>query len=197
MMPAFLLLIFMLLMVMQYKQLRSFVSDKPMPIAAVPQSREAEDSVLARVRGFFPDTASDTLSLSSLEINHLLRTSQALNDQKFDYHFELKDTVLVARNSLSITSMRGIPSLLAKVTRIRGYLNSVMEARPELKDGKITLQPVSAVMNGMPAPATVLNSKGTIDVREWVADQAFYDSAIRALSEIRILDGRLLLIKRG
>lgn len=196
MMPAFLLLIFLLLMIMQYKQLRSFASDAPMPIAAVAKSRDAEEKTVARVHGFFADTAMDTLSITSVDFNHFLRTSQALNDQKFDYHFDLEDSVLVARNSLPVSSLRGLPGLLAKVTGISGYLNSVMKASPRFQDGKITLTPVSAVMNGAPAPATVLESKGVIDVREWVADKEFYDRSLEATSEVKIRDGRLLVIKR-
>lgn len=197
MVPAFLFLIVMLLLVMQYKQLRSFVSEKSMPINSVPASPQAESEVLSRLRAFFPDTGSDTLSLSREEVNHLIRTSDALNGLKLDYHLDLEDTLLVARNSLPVTSMHGLPALLAKVTGIRGFLNSVMKGYPELKEGRITLIPVSAVMNGVPAPADVLTSKGVLDMREWVADKAFYDRAIAALVEVRIRDGRLLLIKRA
>lgn len=197
MMPAFLLLIVLLLLVMQYKQLRSFVSEKSMPISAVPASIEAQEAVLAKVRGFIADTAADTLSISSDEVNHLIRTSRSLNELKLDYHLELEDTLLVARNSLPVTSMHGLPALLAKVTGIRGYLNSVMKGYPELKEGRITMVPVSAVMNGVPAPASVLTSKGMLDIREWVADKAIYDQAMAVLAEVKIRAGLLLLIKRS
>jgi len=196
MMPAFLFLIVLLLLVMQYKQLRSFVSEKAMPISMVPRSPDGQAEIQARIRSFFADTAADTLSISREELNHLIRTSEALNELKLDYHLDLEDSLLVARNSLPVTSMHGLPALLAKVTGIKGYLNSVMKGYPELKDGRITMIPVSAVMNGVPAPADVLTSKGVLDLREWVADKAFYDQAVASLAGVEIRAGRLLLIKR-
>lgn len=197
MMPAFLFLIFLLLMVMQYKQLRSFVSEKAMPIDVVPVSMEVQAQTLAKVRFFFSDSAADTLSMTAEELNHFVRTSNSLKELNFDYHFEMEDTLIVARNSLPVTSMHGLPALLAKVTGIRGYLNSVMKGYPELKEGRISMIPVFAEMNGVPAPASVLTFKGTIDIGEWVADKAFYDQAIAVLAEVKIRAGRLLLIKRS
>lgn len=209
MMPAFLFLIFMLLVVMQYKQLRSFVADKPMAMAAVPESPESQEQVRGKVKAFFatPAEASkpaleatkaspETLFISAEEINHLTRSSRALSDLKLDYHLDLQDTLLVARNSLPVTSLRGTLAAMAKVLKMKGFLNSEMKGYPEFKDGKIIIVPTAAVMNGQPAPVSVLESKGRIDLREWVADKELYDNAISNLAEVKIHDGRLLLIKK-
>ncbi|HKP97959.1 MAG TPA: hypothetical protein VJ385_19660 [Fibrobacteria bacterium] len=196
MMPAFILVIAILLVAMQYKQLRAFVSDRPMQIAKVPESPQAQEEIRAQVRGFFADTSRDTLALTAGEINHLTRSSRLLSDQHLDYHFDAQDTLLVARNSLPATSLRGALSTLARVLGIKGYLNSEMKGYPELKDGKITLVPVSAVMNGVPAPVSVLNQKGPLDVREWVSDKDFYDHALAELAEVKVRGGRLELIKK-
>ena len=92
--------------------------------------------------------------------------------------------------------MRGPASFVAKVTRMRGYLNSVMKGYPELKAGQITLVPVSATMNGVNAPLTALSRNGNVNIRDWVEDKDFYDRAVAQLAEIKIRGGRLLLIKR-
>jgi hypothetical protein len=205
MMPAFILVIAGLLVAMQYKQLHAFVSEKPMEMATVPVSPEAQAQVLAKVRGFIaaaaasPATAtagSDTLVLTALEINHLSRTSKVLIDQHLDYKLDLSDTLLVARNSLSVSTLRGGLGTLAALLRVKGFLNSEMKAYPEFREGKITMIPVAAVMNGMPAPASVLNQKGPIDVRDWVTDKAFYDQALGNLAEVKVNQARLLLIRK-
>jgi hypothetical protein len=202
MMPAFLVLIVIMLVVMQYKQLRSFVSDKPMSMAVVPESPQAQQQAREKVTGFFAarngtsEAGPETLSISAEEVNHLTRSSKALSDLKLGYHLDLEDTLLVARNSLPVTSLRGTLAAMAKVLKMKGYLNSEMKGYPEFKDGKITLVPTAAVMNGMPAPVSVLESKGRIDLREWVADKESYDKAIANLSEVKIRDDHLLLIKK-
>jgi hypothetical protein len=202
MMPAFLVLIVIMLVVMQYKQLRSFVSEKPMTMAVVPESPQAQQQAREKVTGFFAargetsKAGPETLSISAEEVNHLTRSSKSLSDLKLGYHLDLEDTLLVARNSLPVTSLRGTLAAMAKVLKMKGYLNSEMKGYPEFKDGKITLVPTSAVMNGMPAPVSVLESKGRIDLREWVADKEFYDNAIANLSEVKIHDDHLLLIKK-
>jgi hypothetical protein len=201
---------------MQYKQLHAFVSDKPMAMESIPVSPEAQEQVLAKVRAFVAPPAAggplaaggpvppsgsegaggDTLALSGDDITHLSRTSKVLNDQHFDYNLDLSDSLLVARNSLSVSTLRGGLGTLAALLRVKGFLNSEMHGYPEFKEGKITMIPVGAVMNGMPAPASVLNQKGPIDVRDWVADKDFYDKALRNLSEVKVSQGRLLLIRK-
>ncbi|MEO7423902.1 MAG: hypothetical protein ABI036_01875 [Fibrobacteria bacterium] len=210
MMPAFILIIGMLLVAMQYKQLHAFVSDKPMAMESIPVSAEAQEQVLAKVRAFIAPPASggpvlpsgseraggDTLALSGDDITHLSRTSKVLNDQHFDYNLALSDSLLVARNSLSVSTLRGGLGTLAALLRVKGFLNSEMHGYPEFKEGKITMIPVGAVMNGMPAPASVLSQKGPIDVRDWVTDKDFYDQALRNLSEVKVSQARLLLIRK-
>ena len=71
-----------------------------------------------------------------------------------------------------------------------------MKGYPEFKDGTLVLVPVSAVMNGQAAPVSVLNSKGKLDLRDWVSDKDAYDKAIANLADVKIRDGRLLLIKK-
>ena len=201
MMPAFLCLIILLLLAMQYKQLRSFVSDRPMALEPIPDSPEAQEKTRARILGFLEtagmdSAASDTLAVTAEEINQMVKSSKALADMRLDYHLDLKDTLLVARNSLPVESLRGFLSTMARLMRVKGYLNSEMKGYPEFKEGKLVLVPVSAVMNGQAAPVSVLDSKGKLEVRDWIADKDAYDRALARLADIRIRDGHLLLIKK-
>jgi hypothetical protein len=190
-----------LLVAMQYKQLRSFVSEKPMPLDSIPESAQAQAEARARIEGFLtgkkPDSlASDTLAVSAPELNHLARSSKILSDLGLDYHLDFQDTLLVARNSLPVDRLQGFMSVMARLMRVKGFLNSEMKGYPEFKDGVLLLIPVSAVMNGQVAPVSVLNSKGKLDVREWVSDKDAYDRAIAMAADVEIRGGRLLIIKK-
>jgi hypothetical protein len=103
--------------------------------------------------------------------------------------------LLVARNSLPVESLNGFLAAMAKILRVRGYLNSEMKGYPLLEGGRLYLVPVSAVMNGVAAPPSVLSSKGKLEPREWVADKEAFDRAAAILTAVKIRGGRLLLIR--
>ena len=195
--PAFFLLILAMLVGMQYKQLKAVVSPVRRELPVLVKSPEAESLVLGKIREFFALAASgDTLALSAEELNHWIRTSASLEKLDYNYYLELQDTLLVASNSLPVASLRGGLALLVKAMGVNGYLNSEMRGYPSLKNGAVELVPVSASMNGRPAPASALSSKGNVNPREWVADTLFYDQALSRLSDVKVQGGTLLLIKR-
>lgn len=199
--PCFLLLIFALLLAMQYKQLRAFISPQPIELEVIPKSLESEVAILNRVHEFFAAEnkvkgLSDTLTLSVADMNHLVRTSQTLSSLNLDYHLDLLDTIFIARNSLSSSHLSGILSLLSKVLNVKGYLNSEMKAYPVIEKGAIKLMPLAAIMNGLDAPVSVLNRKGGVEISEWVTDQTFYHLVLSRLQSVQIRDSKLLLIKQ-
>jgi hypothetical protein len=201
-MPAFLVLIFLILMAMQYKQLKALVSPRPAELPQVQTSPESQARVRAMLDSFFlapgavaAGNTRDTLALDAAELNDMIRGSDALENLGLDYRLSLEDTLLVARNSLPVDRMKGLLAALAKVLRVRGYLNSVMKGYPKLEGGKLYLIPVAAIMNGISAPPSVLSSKGKIEAREWASDKDAFDRAVAHLAEVKILGGRLLLIR--
>jgi hypothetical protein len=197
-MPAFLVLIFLILLAMQYKQLKALVAPRPAELPQVQSTPESRERVKARLDSFLTAPSGnvrDTLALGAADLNDLIRASEALEKLRLDYRLSLEDTLLVARNSLSVEHLRGALATLAKVLRVRGYLNSEMKGYPRLENGKLYLIPVSAMMNGTSAPASVLSSKGKLEPREWVADKDGFDRALARLAEVRIRGGRLLLIR--
>lgn len=195
--PAFLLLMLALLGVMQWKQLKILTSPEPAKLAHVPESKPAEDSLLASVRAFFAAPGADTLSLSGTDLNHLIRTSKTIRDLGWKYHLELEDSLAVARTSLPATEMTGPAGKVIRLFGIKGWLNSEVRIRPKLSPGKLILDPVSAVMNGEAAPSTALTKQGELNPRDWVEDKAAYDSALSRLEAVRITGGRLLLVKKA
>ena len=228
-MPAFIVVIFLILVAMQYKQLKALVSPDPVGLSEINSSPESRARVLARLDSFLlaprplpiepgpmvppvsaaqPASAApsasgpaivrngqDTLSLDPADLNDIIRGSESLEKLQLDYHLSLEDTLLVARNSLPVDRLSGVLATLAKVLRVHGYLNSEMKGYPVLEAGKIYLVPVAAIMNGVPAPPSVLSSKGKLEPREWVTDKQAFDRVTAGLSAIKIRGGRLLLIR--
>lgn len=200
-MPAFFVLIVLILVAMQYKQLKALVAPHPADVGSVQTSPESQARVRAKVDSFLlappasDRTHRDTLSLDAADLNDLVRGSQALENLHLDYHLSLEDTLLVARNSLPVQEMKSVLATMAKLLHVHGYLNSVMKGYPELEGGKLSLVPVAVTMNGIAAPPSVLSSKGKIDAREWVPDHEAFDRATAHLADVKIRGGRLLLIR--
>lgn len=195
--PAFLLLMFLLLLIMQYKQLKILVAPEPLRIDHAPESRAAEDSLVRRVRDFFAAPGADTLALTATDLNHLARASGTLRALGWKYHLVFEDTLALARTSVPAAEMTGPAGKLIRLMRVKGYLNSEVRMRPKfLPGGKLVIDPVSAVMNGEAAPPTALTKQGELDPREWVEDKAAYDRALSRLESARIRDGRLLLARK-
>lgn len=195
--PAFLLLMALLLAIMQYKQLKILVAPEPAAIVPVPESPAAQDSLAGLLRGFFAAPGADTLALSSADLNHLIRASRTIRELGWKYHLEFEDTLLLARTSLPAQEMTGPAGKLIRLMRIKGYLNSEVRIRPKLQPGKLILDPVSAVMNGQAAPPTALTKQGELNPRDWVEDKDGFDKAVNRLESARIRDGKLILVRKG
>jgi hypothetical protein len=195
--PAFLILMLMLLMAMQYKQLRILVAKDPVVMDTVVASAEAQDSVQVLVKTFFAEPGPDTLALSRADLNHLMRSSTVIRDLGWSYHLTLEDTLLVARTSMPASSMTGPAGKLIRLFRLKGWLNSEVRLRGKFITGnRFVLDPVSAVMNGESAPPTALTKQGELDPRDWVTDKDAYDKAVARLEAASIRDGRLLLLRK-
>lgn len=193
--PTFLLMMLVLMGIQQYKQLKILVSPNPQEIDYVPESKAAEDSLSALIKTFLANDR-DTLALTAEDLNHLIRTSKTIRELGWKYHLELQDTLALAKTSMPAREMTGPAGKLIRFLRVKGYLNSQVRAYPELDRGKLTLVPISAVMNGESAPPTALTKQGELNPRDWVEDKDAFDRAMVRLEAIRIRDGRLLLIKK-
>ena len=201
-MPAFLFLIFLILVAMQYKQLKALVSPRPMELPQVESTPESQARIRSKLDSFLlaprPQAAGsvrDTLALEAADLNDLVRGNEALEKLHLDYHLSLEDTLLVARNALPVERLNGVLATLAKTLRVRGWLNSEMKGYPSLEAGKLFAIPVKAVMNGVAAPPSVLSSKGKLEVRQWAGNPQAFDRALANLAEVKIRGGRLLLIR--
>jgi hypothetical protein len=171
-----------------------------MELSHIPHSPESEEKVVQKLNSFFLDekrdaNLSDTLALLPLEVNYLLRSSKSLSALKLDYHMDIQDTLLIANNSLPVTHLNGFLSFLARVLGVKGYLNSEMRGYILFEKGEIKVIPISATMNSVAAPVSVLNRKGGFDLKEWVQDTVFYNQALNRLSGIKIRNNTLVLIK--
>lgn len=194
--PAFLLLMVLLIVAQQYKQLKILVAPAPVDLPYAPQSRSAEDRVTAALKAFLEAPGADTLALSAEDLNHLARASRTIREMGWKYHLEMADTLAVIKTSFPASEMRGPAGKLIRLMRVEGYLNSEIHAYPRLDQGKLILVPLRARMNGEAAPPTALTKQGDLNPRDWVEDRAAYDRALARLASVRIRDGRLLIVRK-
>lgn len=194
--PCFLLFLLFLLGAMQYKQVKSLMSPAPLSLPPIADSTGSRAHAVDTLRAFFQGNTRDTLALDAAQLDALVGASEALRKAGWEYRMGLEDTLFTAANSLPVGKMKGPASLVVKLMRMHGYLNSVLKGYPIFKDGRLELTASAATMNGADAPQSALSRNGNVDVREWVEDKSFYDDAVAKLSDVKIAGGRLLLIKR-
>lgn len=198
--PLFAVLVVLLLGVMQWKQLRILVAQEPAGIEHVPESEAAEDSLAALVKGFLADgradSLPDTLVLSARDVNHFVRISPTIDSLGWRYHIGFQDSVAVVRTSVPTEKMTGPVSYLIRIMRVKGYLNSEVHVRPDLRNGKLILTPIRARMNREAAPPTALTKQGDLEPRDWAADKQAFDRALANLESIEIDDRGLILVRK-
>ena len=194
--PTFLILMLILLGLQQYKQLKILVSPNPQAIDYVPESKEAEDSLINLIKAFVSKSGADTLALTGVDLNHLVNASNTIHALGWKYHLDLEDTLALARTSVPASEMTGPAGKMIRFMRVKGYLNSQVRVYPALDRGKLILVPVSAVMNGEAAPPTALTKQGELNPRDWVGDKDAFDRAMVRLDGVYIRGGKLLLIKK-
>lgn len=198
--PLFVALVIILLGVMQWKQLRILVAKEPVAIDHVAESQAAEDSIAALVKGFLADGRADSLPdslvLSAWDVNHLVRTSPTIDSLGWRYHIGFQDSVAVVKTSVPTEKMTGPVSYLIKIMRVKGYLNSEVHVRPDLRNGKLMLTPIRARMNKEAAPPTALTKQGDLLPRDWAADKPAFDRALGNLESIEVTDRGLVLVRK-
>ncbi len=77
-----------------------------------------------------------------------------------------------------------------------GYLNARLEGEPEWKDGRLEFSPDSGFLNGHKVVAVALQKRGGMSPRDFLTDTAAYGEFTRALGEVKVADGKILLIRK-
>lgn len=180
---------------MQFKQFKSYLAPQPIVTHITPKSVLAESLASAKISLFFSGDLGDTLKLEGEDLTQLARTSKLLEAQNRQYEFTLKDSLMVVRNSLPVSQIPGIFMKALRYFHPEGFVNSELQARPDLQKELFEWAPVKATMNGVAATLTVFPDHGRINVRNWVQDTAFYDSAFKSLKSVRILHDTLYLVR--
>ncbi len=201
--PIALVAIGSILMIFQYRQLKSLVSESPAVLDSIPVSKVEQAKVLSKVSGFVADIsqdsgmAADTLKLSELEMNHLLRCTEVMGKNGETYRLKIEDSVLALSNVLPAIQLGGPVAWLIRLFHPKGWLNSEMRATAGFEKGRIQITLIQAKMNGKDVPVSSFNRDNRLDPRRMVSDTLALDAALRSLSDLRISRGEALLIRRS
>lgn len=199
--PIALLAIGAILMVFQYRQLKSLVSDTPAILDSIPVSKPEQERVLNRVSGFIEaqlqdsGAVTDTLRLNENEVNHLLRCTQAMGQNGETYRLKIEDSVLALTNVLPAIQLKGPVAWLIRLFHPKGWLNSEMRATAAFEKGRLNITLIQAKMNGKDVPVSSFNRDNRLDPRRMVADTSLFDAALQRLSGIQVTQGEALLIR--
>jgi len=212
--PIGLGIIFSLLMVMQYRQIKALVAPRPMAIENAVKSSLQDKLVLQSVLNFViksqttPSSDSsqlkmgisaneDTLALNEQAMNHLLALSPALKTSHGFFRIELKDSLITLLNSVPVGELKGPMSILIKVFRTKGWLNSSMEAELIWEDNAPRIIVRKAIMNGVDAPTAVFNRDQRMEPRHMVADTTQYDEIMTQIKKVGISNGLVTIIRKS
>lgn len=204
--PIAFLCIGFILMVFQYKQVKTLVSDKPGAMESLPVSPEEQERVLQKVKAFVDQpnqpagestdsTSSDTLVLNEVEVNHLVRLSPAIAENAATYRLHLQDTLVTLVNVMPAAKLQGPVAWMVRLLQSDGWLNSTMQARIDLEKSRVKVTLVKATMNDVVTPVSSFNKDNRLDPHRMAADTASFAKAIRSLNGLKIKDSRLVLIK--
>lgn len=197
---AFLCIAFILL-VFQYKQVKSLVSDKPGVMEVLPVSQSDQDAVLHKVRSFMESRVdsdslpSDTLVLNETEANHLLRLSPAIAENALTYRLVLQDSLATLINVMPAANLKGPVAWMVKLLRSEGWLNSTMQARIYFEKSKVKVELVKATMNDIVTPIASFNKDNRLDPHRMAADTSAFAATIRQLRDVKLANGQLLLVR--
>lgn len=192
--PVALGIIFTLLMVMQYRQVKALVAQEPTPLPQLGLSSEKGQRVVDKISEYL-DKGTDTLTLDSLDMNALLLLAPKLWEKQSQNHISLGDTTALLWNVTPAKSLTGPVAWLVHWFRPEGWLNSSMEMNFRMEKAKIRTTLVRAQMNGIEGPVKSFNSDPRLDIRSLVSDTLLFDKAVSQLNGIRVEAGLIKMWK--
>ena len=198
--PAGLAIILAIILVTQYRQFKASVSPAPdvQEFAWDSLSLSRVDTVLADLHSFSsnPIKKFDSLWIDSRDLNLLMAHSSVIASQGIRFHAEMHDSLIVIRSTQAVQSMQGkFAGIFKKIAHSTGYLNARLEGEPELKDGRLDFAPDSGFLNGQKVVSVALQKRGGMSPGDFTTDTAAYGEFVRALGEVKVMDGRILLVR--
>jgi hypothetical protein len=200
--PAGILFLFLIMLVVQYKQFKSMVSPAPVvsEFAWSDSSRARLDSVLSNVRAFAlrdtPGGNSDSLWLSAGDLNLLLAFSPVNASRSMRFQISIDDSLVVAQSTQPVQALQGRMARLFKKAAPSGYLNARLEGWPELSGGELELAPVKGFLNGKKIPRIALEKREGLSPSDFMVNHEVYNALLRVLVEVKAVRGRILLVRK-
>ena len=174
---------------------KKYISDTPFKIEHIPKSLQQEKFVQQKLTQFLNQSSIDTLLLSEMDINHLIRTNSVVKDYNVNYRIRFHDSLINVRCVVPIQKIRQDIKSLAKYMNVNGYLNAELEGYFKVKGEKIIFVSTNSQMNGLPAPFALLGKRTHIDVATYFPNRFQYERVRKQFNKIKIANDHLMLIR--
>jgi hypothetical protein len=199
--PLALGFIILILLILQYRQVRALVSPTKGEIQVVAQSSSSQEEVLNRVRDFLngntgaDSVPADTMSLSETDVNHLMRLSPAIATNWDTYQLSIGDSSVKMINVMPAQQLTGPVAWMVKLFGKGGWLNSEMEGQIHFKENRLQIDLTRALMNGINAPVSNFNRDNRLNPHQMAADTTAFSQALLKLTNIKVENRTIKLIR--
>ena len=176
------------------KMFRDFTDTQPMALPQVQMSRAQIDQLEQRIETFRQTVRNGKptppLTLTSDEINALIA-----NDPDFG---ALKNELYVTMSGDSVKGQLSVPMDSVGLPLFKGrFLNGTGTFNVSLHNGRIRLSTMSFEVKGKPVPEVYMEQIRKNNLAEGVNSDARAAAALDRLQEIKVQDGKLVVIPKA
>jgi hypothetical protein len=193
--------IILILLSLQYRQIRALVSKTKGEIQVLPFSEQSQKAVLERVLQFVSQqrdgdsVGRDTLVLSENEVNHLIRVSPVIAPNWDTYQLKIQDTLIHMINVMPAYKLTGPVAWMVKILEKDGWLNSEMVGELRFEKGRLLIHLTKAIMNGIDAPVSNFNRDNRLNPHLMASDSLALNRTLQKLAQIKTEAGAIKLIR--
>lgn len=204
--PAAILVLLIILVLAQYRQLQRVVSSHE-AVAAFAWDASAEarkDSLLSAFAAFSADSSAspDSLFLSGRDLTVLAAASPAARAQNLHMRVSVRDrdTLLVVETTQSIEDQNRRFSWVFKklIPREYRWLNARLEGAPEFKNGRLNFIPERGFLNDGKVSRTAIAKRSELSPKAYLdsAHVPAYEKLLTKVDTVVMVKGGVTLIRK-
>ena len=175
------------------RMLNEFTDTKPLALPAVQMPAAELERVRQRVTAFQQAVSnhrpSETLALTSDEINALIATDQDLSFLKGKVYVMIEGDRVKAQVSVPLDEV-GLPFFKGR------YLNGVATLDVGLDHGVLRVVPEAISVKGKPLPAVYGNKLRKQNLAENINDDSRASNGLQQLENIQVKDSKLIIVPK-
>ncbi len=200
--PACFLVIVLTILLVQYRSFKAMVVDHSeiREWSMTEAQKKQLDSLSQTLQNFAKGDSlvSDSLWFGPADLELMIATSSITIAQHLRFKIEIpSDTLFVLRSSQSVQDLNGSMAWIFKKISPHGFLNARIDGIPQLDTNGLQILPVRGFINGQTVPRTSLSRRGGTSPGDFMEpNNASYQRFVKALKEVKLRQGKVLLIRK-